>query len=332
MLEFRKVLGRKWPGVAGAAAIAAAMLFAPTAGVAQNWPTKPVTIVVPFNPGASNDNFGRGLAEAMSRELGQPVVVENRQGAAGFVGASHVSRAAPDGYTLLFTSNGVLSIGRSPKIEFDVFKQLTPIAMAAQAPTAFVVPASVPVGNVKEFIAWAKANEGKVFYGSTGVGTIQQIHAELFNLLAGTKLKGITYPSAAPGVTDLAAGRVHLIFATQSAAQPQIDAGRLKLFAYSGPYAPPSAPKAPTMAEAGLPDFEGSIWFGLYGPPGMPADLRDRINAVVGKAIKSESFKKLMDNSGSVAVAKNPADFEAYIRAEIAQLDKLVAAGAIEFK
>lgn len=325
-------LGRLGPAVVSAVAVAAVLSLAPGKAQAQTWPTKPVTIVVPFNPGASNDNFGRGLAEAMSKELGQPVVVENRQGAAGFVGASHVSRAAPDGHTLLFTSNGVLSIGRSPNVDFDVFKHLTPVAMAAQAPTAFVVPSSVPAKDVKEFIAWAKANEGKVFYGSTGVGTVQQIHAELFNLLAGTKLKGITYPSAAPGVTDLAAGRVHLIFATQSAAQPQIDAGRLKLFAYSGPYAPPSAPKAPTMAEAGLPDFEGSIWFGLYGPPNMPAELRNRINAVVAKAVNAESYRKLMENSGSVAVAKNPADFEAYIRAEIAQLDKLVAAGAIQFK
>lgn len=332
MPEFLKVVGRLLPVVVGAVAVAAAMSIAPSAALAQNWPTKPVTVVVPFNPGASNDNFGRGLAEALSRDLGQPVVVENRQGAAGFVGASHVSRAAPDGHTLLFTSNGVLSIGRSPNVDFDVFKHLTPIAMAAQAPTAFVIPSTVPAGSVKEFIGWAKANEGKAFYGSTGVGTVQQIHAELFNLLAGTKLKGITYPSAAPGVTDLAAGRVHLIFATQSAAQPQIDAGRLKLLAYSGPYAPASAPKAPTMAEAGVADFEGSIWFGLYGPPGMPADLRARINAAVGKAIMSDSFKKLMENSGSVAVAKNPADFDAYIRAEIGQLDKLVAAGAIQFK
>lgn len=319
------------PAIA-AAAFAAAIVAAPSASMAQDWPTKPVTIVVPFGPGASNDNFARALGEVMSRDLGQPVVIDNRPGAAGFVGASQVSRADPDGYTLLFTSNAVLTLGRSPNIEFDVFRDLTPIGMAAKAPTGFVISSTVPANNVQEFIAWAKANEGEAFYGSTGVGTVTQLHAELFNVLAGTKLKGVPYPSMAPGVMDLAAGRLHLIFASLSAAQPQIDAGRLKLLAYSGPYAPAGAPPAPTMEEAGVKDFDSSIWFAVYAPKDMPADLRDKINAAVSKAVQNDSFSEAMERQGAKAVATTPAEFDALIRKEIEQVDQLVASGAVEFK
>lgn len=329
-MRYRKKPVRRIPAALGAAMLAASL--AAPAAQAQDWPTKPVTIVVPFNPGAANDTFGRGLAQALSETLGQPFIVENRQGASGFVGASHVSRSAPDGYTLVFTSNGITTLGRSSAIDLDVFTDLTPITMAAQAPTVFTIPTTVPANTVKEFIDWANANEGTALYGNTGPGTLQQIQSELFNMLAGTKLRGVPYQSGGQGVTDLAAGRVHLMFVTQTAAQPQVDAGRLKLLAYSGPYAPESAPKLPTMEEAGVKGFGGSIWFGLYGPAGMPAELRDRINAAVAEAVKVDSFQQLMERSGSVSVAMSSAEFEEFIREENRQLDKLVEAGVVTFE
>lgn len=316
----------------GAALIMALTVGMPGAAHAVDWPTKPVTIVVPFNPGASNDSIARALAQQLSENLGHAFIVENRQGAAGLVGTSHVAREAPDGYTLLVTSQGLLNLGRSPEVDFDPFEDLTPVAMLGQTATTMVVPASLPVTNVQEFIAWAHENEGSAFFGNLGIGSIQHLHAELFNVLAGTNLRPVVYPSAAPVITDLMAGRVHMMFATISSTLPQLESGDLRLLAYSGPYVPEGSPPAPTVAEAGVEGYDSSFWWGVYAPPGLPTDLQEHINAAINEAINSPAFMQMMHNSGAIAVAMQPEEFAALMQGEYELIDQLIEAAGIVFE
>lgn len=316
----------------GLAAIMVAALVTP--GIAQdvNWPTKPVTIVVPFNPGASNDAVARALAQQLSEDLGQAFIVENRQGAAGLVGTGHVARAEADGHTLLVTSQGLLNLGRSPASDFDPFNDLTPVAMLGRTATTMVIPSSLPANNVEEFIAWANENEGNAFFGNLGIGSIQHLHAELFNVLAGTKLTPVVYPSAAPVITDLIAGRVHMMFATISSTLPHLESGDLRLLAYSGPYVPEGSPEAPTVAEAGVTDYDSSFWWGMYAPPGLSPELQDHINAAVNTAIESPYFQQMMLNSGAIGVPMLPAEFEELMQSEYEMIDGLIESAGIVFE
>lgn len=316
----------------GLAVMTATALCAPGIAQAADWPTKPVTIVVPFNPGASNDSVARALAQQLSENTGQAFVVENRQGAAGLVGTSYVSRSEADGYTLLVTSQGLLNLGRSPQSDFDPFEDLTPIAMLGQTATTMVIPASLPANNVEEFIAWANENEGNAFFGNLGVGSIQHLHAELFNVLAGTKLSPVVYPSAAPVITDLIAGRVHMMFATISSTLPHLESGDLRLLAYSGPYVPEGSPEAPTVAEAGVEGYDSSFWWGMYAPPGLDADLQQQINAAVNEAIDSPAFAEMMVNSGAIGRPMSTDDFEALMQAEYDMIDRLIESAGIVFE
>lgn len=314
------------------ALLAATAMIVPGAIQAADWPTKPVTIVVPFNPGASNDSVARALAQQLSENTGQAFVVENRQGAAGLVGTSYVARGEADGYTLLVTSQGLLNLGRSPQSDFDPFEDLTPIAMLGQTATTMVVPASLTANNVEEFITWANENEGNAFFGNLGVGSIQHLHAQLFNVLAGTDLSPVVYPSAAPVITDLIAGRVHMMFATISSTLPHLESGDLKLLAYSGPYVPEGSPEAPTVAEAGVEGYDASFWWGMYAPAGLPTELQQQINAAVNEAIDSPAFAQMMVNSGAIGRPMSTDDFQALMQAEYEMIDGLIESAGIVFE
>jgi tripartite-type tricarboxylate transporter receptor subunit TctC len=302
------------------AALAAAV--APLRAAAESWPARPVTVVVPYSPGASNDTFTRALADNLSKRFGKPFVVDNRPGAGGFTGVNAVSRAAPDGYTLVEMPNSVVGFKPVMKVDLDPLKNLTPIGTMASSPTALVVPASLPVKSVAEFIAYAKANPTKTFYGYAGIGTTQQQHMELFNNLTGLRIKGVNYKSSADAQTDLLAGRLQAMFVTVASTLGQIEGGELRLLAYTDDNYPPGAPKGPTMAELGIAGMEkAQIWWGIFGPPGMPADLVKTLNDAINESLESPAFIALLAKSGATPLATKPEEFVTLIKNETTLVD-----------
>jgi tripartite-type tricarboxylate transporter receptor subunit TctC len=298
---------------------------------AQNWPARPVTLVVPYGPGASNDLFTRKLAELLTKQLGQPFIVENRPGAGGFTGTNAVAKSAPDGYTFLEIPNGIAGFKPVMKVDFDPTKDLSPIGLMARSPTAMVVPSGLPVKSVQELIAYAKANPDKTFYGYTGAGTTQHTQTELFNHLAGLKIKGVNYKSSAEAQTDLVAGRLQLMIVTVASTLGQIQSGQLRLLAYSDSNSPPTAPKAPTMAQEGVKGMESAqIWWGLFAPAGLPADIQKKMNEAVNVALKDPSFIELMAKSGATPSPVTADEFGKIVKKEVDDLLEIIKIANIQ--
>ena len=300
----RRLIG----SVAGVATLLLAAL--PVAVHAQDYPSQPITFVVPFGPGASNDTFTRTLADLLTKSLGQPVIVENREGAGGFTGSDFVARAKPDGYTLLESPTGIATMKVARNLDLDPTTDLTPIAMLAASPQTLVVPSSLGVNTVAEFVAYAKAHPDNTFYGNTGVGTPQQMYAEMFNDIAGTTIKPVVYPSLANALLDLSAGRLHMVITTIASAAGQIDSGDLKLLAYADDNYPSGSPEAPTFAEEGFDGMQDAqSWWGIYGPAGLSDDIVTFLNAKINEALRDEAFVELMARSGAVATPVSPEEF-----------------------
>ncbi len=310
-------------GLAGVAATGGAL--------AEDWPSRPVTLVVPYGPGASNDTFTRALADILTKKYGQPFVVENRPGAGGFTGANSVAQAEPDGYTFLEIPNSVVGFKPIMKVDLDPLTSLTPIGLLARSPTAMVVPSSLPVKSVQEFIDYAKAHPDDTFYGMSGIGTTQQQHAELFNKNAGLHVLPVNYKSSADAQTDLVAGRLQLMFVTVASTLGQIEGGQLRLLAYTDGNHPADAPEAPTMAEAGVPGMEqAQIFWSLFGPPGLPDDITMKVNAAMNDAMNDPGFQALMAKSGATPAPGTPEDFVAALQKEQAFLAEFVKMVNIE--
>lgn len=294
--------------VAGAAALLLTAL--PATVHAQDYPSQPITFVVPFGPGASNDTFTRTLADLLTKSLGQPVIVENKAGAGGFTGSDFVARAKPDGYTLLESPTGIATMKPARDLDLDPTTDLTPIAMLATSPQTLVVPSSLGVNTVAEFIAYAKAHPDDTFYGNTGVGTPQQMYAEMFNDIAGTTVKPVVYPSLANALLDLTAGRLHMVITTIASAAGQLESGDLKLLAYADDNYPPGSPPAPTFADEGIDGMqEAQSWWGIYGPAGLPADIVEILNTKINEALADDAFVELMARSGAIATPVSPEEF-----------------------
>lgn len=308
--------------LAGATGVAA-----PAIAIAQDdWPDRPVTMVVPYGPGASNDLFTRAIAEVMSRELGQPFVVENRPGAGGFTGTDEVAKSEPDGHILVEVPNSVVGFKPLMQVDLDPLTDLTPIAQLARSPTAMAVPTGLPVSSVQEFIEYAKANPDTTFYGMAGIGTTQQQHAELFNSVTGLKLQPVNYQSSADAQTDLVAGRLQVMFVTVASVRGQVEGGQLKLLAYTDDNYPEGSLPAPTMADEGVDGMQkAQIFWGLYGPAGMDAALTAKINEAVNTAITDPSFVGLAAQSGATPAPGTPADFVAVLEEEAQTVQDFVA-------
>ena len=267
-------------------AMSAAALTGAESAFAQAWPSRPVTMVVPYGPGASNDIFTRALSQILSRRLGQPFVVENRAGAGGFTGSNAVAQSAPDGYTFLEAPNSIASFSLIMKVKLDPLTDLTPVALLARSPIGMVINAALPAKTVKEFIDYAKGRQ--TFYGHAGIGTTQHQHAEMFKRATGLTMKNVNYKSSAEAQTDLVAGRLQLMFVTVASTIGQIQSGQLRLLAYTDKNYPPGGLEAPTMAEAGVPRMEkAQSWWGIFAPPRLPAEIRDRMNAAINEATAS---------------------------------------------
>jgi tripartite-type tricarboxylate transporter receptor subunit TctC len=295
---------------------------APLGAQTANWPSRPVTMVVPYGPGASNDLFTRALSEILSRKFNQPFVVENRAGAGGFTGTSGVVRAAPDGYTFLEMPNSIAGFKPGMKVDFDPLTNLSSIALLCHSPTALVVNASLPINTVAEYIAHVKANPTASYYGFAGIGTAQHQHMEMFAKLAGIAPKGVNYKSSADAQTDLVAGRTQAMIVTVASTLGQIQSGQLRLIAYTNDSYPSTSPKAPTMAEAGVKGMEGarSFW-AVYGPPGLPAGIVTAMNKAINEALSDASFAALMAKSGAIPLPGGPELLTKILKEEVELVD-----------
>jgi tripartite-type tricarboxylate transporter receptor subunit TctC len=300
-------------GLVATAAIVA--LHGPAMAQSGNYPEKPVRLVVPFPAGGAIDIMGRLTSQKLTETLGAQVIVDNRAGAGGAIGTENVARAAPDGYTLLFSSTSPISINpHINKVPYDPVASFAAIAMVANSPQMIVVTPSLPVKTLKEFIAMAKARPNALSFASSGVGTIIHVSAEMFAQRAGIKLLHIPYKGAAPAVVDTMSGQVTMLCAAYSSVATQLRAGKLRALAVTSLKRMELEPAVPTVSESGLPGFESNQWWAVSGPAGLPAPIVDRLNAELNKIVRTEDVKKRLAAEGAEPGGGTPAELAAYIR------------------
>jgi tripartite-type tricarboxylate transporter receptor subunit TctC len=310
-----------------AVAAVGALALAPLAAQAQAaFPTKPITIVVPFAAGGTTDILARVVGQYVSKDLGQPVIVDNRAGAGGNIGAQNVARAAPDGYTLLMGTVGTHAINQSlyKKMPFDPIKDFAPLSRVALVPNLLVANPAQPYKNVKEMIAYAKANPGKVTFGSSGSGSSIHLSGELFQHMAGVEMQHVPYRGSAPAVTDLLGGQIAVMFDNMPSAIGHVKSGKLRALAVTTPKRSPALPDVPTIAEAGVPGYSATSWFGLLAPANTPAPVVARLNAAILKALADPEVKKKMAEQGAEPFGEKPEQFAEFIRSETAKWAKTV--------
>jgi tripartite-type tricarboxylate transporter receptor subunit TctC len=297
--------------------LALGMVLAASAAQAAGYPDKPVTLVVPYPPGGATDVIARLIAEKLPAAWGQQVIVNNRPGAGTTVAAEAVARSPGDGYTLYMTTAAhTISASLYKKLNYDPLKDFAPLTLTSTIPLVLVTAPSLPVNSLAELIAYAKASPQGLSMASTGNGTPQHLTGELFKAKAGLKLVHVPYRGDAPMLTDLIGGQVQMAFVTLSAALPHIQSGKLKAIALAHPRRVEAIGQVPTMAEAGMKNFEAATWFGLFAPSSMPADLREKIYRDVSRIVATpEMTRKLQDMGGDVNNS-SPQQFQAFINDE----------------
>jgi tripartite-type tricarboxylate transporter receptor subunit TctC len=307
----------------------ALLLWLPAHALAQTpkFPAKPIKMVVGYAPGGGSDIMGRLIAQQITDALGQQVVVENRAGAAQNVAAEYVAKSPNDGYTL-FLSSAALGINVSlySKINYDPVKSFAPVAVFATSPNLLLVHPSFPARNVKEFIAVAKKNPGKLNFSSSGSGSTQHLSGELLNLQIGVSMTHIPYKGSAPSMTALASGEVDFSFNNIPAAQPLMTPGRIRALAITSAKRSPLLPGVPTMIEGGLPGFITETWYGVLAPAGTPSEVINTLNAVIVKAVQKEDFRARIAQTGADTLTETPEYFRGMLKEEIDRWAKVVKA------
>lgn len=299
------------------AMLALAFACLPAAASAQTYPSKPVRIVVPFAPGGSTDAIARLIAAKLTEQLGQNVLVENKAGANSMIGTGDVAKSPPDGHTLLVvTPSLTINPMVVAKMPYDTARDLVPVTLISRTPYLVGVSNEVPATNLRELVAYAKANPGKLSYASGGNGTGAHLTTESFKMAAGVDLVHVPYKGTALALPDLVAGRVGLIFDVEQVLGPMIRDKRVRGFAITGAQRSPTSPDVPTMAEAGVPGFVTSSWIGLFAPGGTPPELVQRLAAEVKRALESPDARERMRGFGTDIVASTPAEFATYLGAE----------------
>lgn len=309
------------------AGVLVALVIAAAPVRAQDYPTRPITLVVPFPPGGSTTVMARIVADKMSELLGQQIVIENRSGAGGTVATRQVAKAAPDGYTLALGYTGTLSIGPSlyNNVGYDVRKDFAPIGMIGSAPSVMVVHPSVKANTVAEFIALAKASDTPLQYGSPGIGTANHMSGELFATVAGIRLTHIPYKGSGPAMNDLLGGHIPMTFAPIPAAHGNIEGGRLRALMVTSKQRSTLLPNVPSSTEAGLTDFEVSLRYGLVAPAGTPRPVIDKLNKELNLALRDPEVKKRIANEGAEPIETTPEGYAEDIDREEKMWSKLVA-------
>jgi tripartite-type tricarboxylate transporter receptor subunit TctC len=309
--------------------VAWASLFA-SASFAQSYPSKPIRFIVPFAPGGGTDVLARLLSQRLYDPLGQPVVVDNRPGAGGVIGAEIAARAPADGYTLVLGSPGPLTINPNlQRVPYDTLRDFAPITLATLSPFVLVLHPSVAAGSVKDLIALARAKPGSLNYGSAGTGSVSHFSSEQFKALAGVDIVQVPYKGAGPAVTDLIAGRLHMMFENLPTVVQHVRAGRLKMLAVGTRSRSALAPEIPTVAEAGVPGYESSTAFGVLAPARTPAAVIGRLNRELVRIMQSGDIKEKMTAQGVEAVGSTPQQYSAHLKEELAKYGRIVKAAGI---
>ena len=303
---------------------ACALLFFSALALAQEFPSKPIRLIVPFPPGGGNDTVARAIAQQASPALGQPIVVDNRPGAGGIVGAEIAAKAPADGYTLFLGGVGSHAVNPNlhSKLPYDPVKDFAPITLLASAPSVLVVNPSLPARSIAEFTAYARANPGKLNFASNGNGSSAQLAAVMYEAAAGVKMVHVPYKGLGPALTDLLSGRVELMFSSIVAIVPHIQAGRLRALAVTGRTRSALLPNVPTIAESGFPGYQAGSWYGILAPAGTPPPIIGRLHDELVKALRSPEVSQRLSAEGAEIVGSTPEEFAAHIAAEKARMGK----------
>ena len=314
------------------AGVAAATLLAPSLAAAQEYPAKAIRMVVPFAPGGTSDIIGRTLGQRLNEAWKQPVVIDNRVGVAGSLGAANVAKSPPDGYTLVVGNVGPVAVNNSvyKTTGYDPLKDFTPVILAVTAPQIVVVHPSVPAKSMKEFNAVVKAQRGKITFGSSGPGSISHLSGELYKRMTKTDMLHVPYKASAFITTALLSGEIDVVFSDMAVVLPHVQANRLRALAVTGAKPTPLVPGLPTVVDAGLPGFVMTSWWGVLGPAGMPQPVVTRLNNELARILKTPEVQKNFATLGVDATTSTPEEFSALIKTEIAKYSKLIAEIGIE--
>lgn len=292
---------------------------------AQSYPTKPVHLIVPFPAGGVTDLVGRIIAQRLSEGLGQPVVVENKGGGAGAIGAQAAARATPDGYTLFMgTATHAINATLMPNAGFDLLRDFAPVSLVATVPLLLAVHPSVPAKDVKELVAFAKSQKGRVNFASGSSGSASHLAGEMLKTGANIDITHVPYKGGGPALQDLLGGHVTLMFENMPSIFPQVQRGKLRGLAVTGPKRSPAAPELPTMIESGFPGFEAGSWYGLYAPAGTPKEIVAKLHAELVKALKTPEMQHQLTAQGAEPIGNSPEEFSAFMRVEIAKWAKVI--------
>lgn len=292
------------------------------------YPAKPVRIIVPFPAGGTTDILARAIGNELQKSLGQPFVIENRAGAGGNIGAEAVAKSAPDGYTLLMGTVGTHAINVSlyPKMPYDAVRDFAPVSLVAGVPNVLVAAPSFAPSTVREVIDAARKEPGKLTFASSGNGTSIHLSGELFKLLTGTQLTHVPYKGSSAALPDVMSGAVNIMFDNAPSAMPHIKGGKLKAIAVTSAQRSPALPNVPTVAEAGVPGFEASSWFGVLAPAGTPKEIVDRLSREIARALATPEMRERLAGQGAEPVGSTPEQFAAHIRSEIDKWARVVKA------
>ena len=303
--------------ILGAILSAVAASVAPNAS-AQDYPAKPIRLVVPYPTAGTTDPLSRMLAEALGKALGQPVIVENKPGANGNIGTAEAVKAAPDGYTLVVVSSGTLATNPAlyKSMPFDVKKDLVPVATFSSVPNILVVNPGVPAATLAEFTAYVKANPGKVNFGSSGNGSSMHLAGELYRKMSGTQMTHVPYTQLSQATTDLLSGQIQSMFQLVPGISQHVKAGTVRAIAVLGPHRNPALPNVPTSAEAGMPGLESSSWLGVMAPAGTPKPIVEKLNREINAILKSPEIVKRYNDLGAETLVGSPEDFARYLDTE----------------
>ncbi|MGH8661265.1 MAG: Bug family tripartite tricarboxylate transporter substrate binding protein [Burkholderiales bacterium] len=308
-------------------ALAISLVAFPVAGaIAQAYPSKPIRVVVPFSPGGTSDIIGRTLGQKLSEAWGQPVIMDNRAGVAGSLGAAIAAKSPPDGYTLLVGNVGPIAINNQiyKAVGYDSLKDFTPITLAVTAPQIVVVHPSVPVKTFKEFNALVKKHAGKINYGSSGPGSVSMLSAELYKRMTKTDMLHVPFKASALITIALLAGEIDIVFSDMAVVLPHVQAGRLRALAVTGPKPTPLVPGLPTVAESGVPGFVMTSWWGMFGPAGLPQPVVVRLNTELTRILKTPDVQKTFATLGVDAANSTPEELAALVKSEVPRYAKLI--------
>lgn len=312
---------------------ALALILAQTRSGLAEYPERPIHLVLPFPAGGAVDIVARVMAAQMAEDLGKPILIENKSGAGGIVATDAVAKSAPDGYTILLTTpNHTINAALQPKLPYDTEKDLVPISVIATVPEVLVSNPDAPFKTFQEFVAYAKQNPGKLNYASAGVGTLPHLTMELLLQRVGAKVTHVPYRGAAPAMTDLLANVVQLKLDTYATSHPQVAAGRLRMLGIASSHRSKLTPDVPTIAEMGLPGYEGNLWIGMMAPAGTPQAVIDKLAAVGIKAARTPKVVERLQRDGVEPVGGTPADMRTLIAREIPQWRDLAKAANIKLQ